>query len=86
VTDERRIDALVSRFRDPARWFCAAFDETEMPRVWARGNTEAEARKRAELAATEYRDRKQSHRVMVPRWEWTFVVYPPEEIREEETK
>jgi hypothetical protein len=34
--------------------------------------------KKAELAATDYRDGKQSYRLMEPRSTWTFKTYAPE--------
>jgi hypothetical protein len=38
--------------RDPAQWFCSAFDHDNVPRVWSKGATEQEARKQAKLAVT----------------------------------
>ena len=66
--------------RDPAQWFCSAIDQIGTPQLWAKGATEAEARKRAELAVTDYHESKQHHRDMAPRSEWTFVTYPPGDL------
>jgi hypothetical protein len=44
--------------RDPQLWFCSAIDENGIPRLWAKGDTEEEARKSAELAVTRYRNSK----------------------------
>jgi hypothetical protein len=71
--------ALDVRSQNPKLWFVSAIDEIGTPRVWAFGDTEAEALKKAQLAATDYREKKQARREMVPRTEWTFHPYPPEE-------
>jgi hypothetical protein len=77
--DPRMNDVRALAARDQAQWFCSAIDPTGTPRVWAKGSTEAEARKRAELAVTAYRDSKQSYRVMAPRADWVFAIYPPDQ-------
>jgi hypothetical protein len=64
--------------RDPKQWLCSAIDENGIPRLWAKGATEQEARKTVELEVTKYRDRKQAHREMVPRASWRFDIYPPD--------
>ena len=64
--------------RDPAQWFCSAVDETGTARLWAKGDSEQEARQRAELAVTKRRENQQEHRNVVPRGDWTFVTYPPD--------
>ena len=64
--------------RDPSQWFCSAVDENGTPRLWAKGSTEQEAHKRAELAVTDYRESKQSYRQMKQRADWSFVTYPPD--------
>src|SRR6516225_600437 len=71
--DPRMNEVYALATRDPTRWFCSAIDENGIPRLWAKGDSDQEARKRAELAVTDYRDEKQSYREMVPRSEWTFV-------------
>ena len=76
--DPRINDAYALAARDPARWFCSAIDENGIPRLWAKGDNESEAKNRAELAVTEERERKQAYREMAPRSEWTFVTYPPD--------
>jgi hypothetical protein len=76
--DPRMNEVYALATRDPTRWFCSAIDENGIPRLWAKGDSDQEARKRAELAVTDYRDEKQSYREMVPRSEWTFVTYPPD--------
>jgi hypothetical protein len=78
--DPRMNDVYALAARDPMQWFCSAIDEIGRPRLWAKGGSEQEARKRAELAVTEHRDRKQSYREMAPRADWTFVTYPPDAV------
>jgi hypothetical protein len=74
-----RMNAVYAHMvRDPSRWLCQAIDEIGIPRLWAKGASEAEARKRAELAVTARRERMQARREMAPRSEWTFVLYPPD--------
>ena len=70
--------------RDPSCWFCLAIDENGIPRLFAHGDSEQDARKSAERAVTAYRDRKQEYRdwrqerrVMAPRSAWTFITCPP---------
>jgi hypothetical protein len=53
--------------RGSTHWLCSALDHNGIPRLWTKGATEAEARQQAELAVTEYRERKQSYRLMEPR-------------------
>jgi hypothetical protein len=77
--DPRMNEVHALATRDPSQWFCSAIDENGAPRLWAKGDTEQEARKHAELAVTDWRDRKPSYREMVPRSEWTFVTYPPDD-------
>jgi hypothetical protein len=79
--DPRMREVYAQEARDPTQWFCSAIDENGIPRLWAKGATEEEARKRAELAVTSERERKQSYRQMAPRSEWTFVTYPPDRER-----
>jgi hypothetical protein len=76
--DPRMNEVYALAARDPSQWFCSAIDENGIPRLWAKGASEEEARKLAELAVTGERERKQSYRRMVPRSEWTFVTYPPD--------
>ncbi len=73
----QEIQALAAR--DPRRWFVSALDEHGIPRLYAHGDTEEEAMKKAQLAVTQYRASKQSFRQMEPRTEWTFHPYPPDE-------
>ena len=75
--DPRMNEVYALAARDPTRWFCSAVDENGTPRLWAKGDTEGQARKRAELEVTAERARKQEYREMAPRADWTFVVYPP---------
>jgi hypothetical protein len=77
--DPRMNEVYALAARDPEQWFCSAIDEHGTARLWAKGSTEAEARKKAELAVTAVREEKQSYRTMAPRAEWTFVTYPPDE-------
>ena len=77
--DPRMNEVHALAARDPAQWFCSAIDENGIPRLWAKGASEEEVRKRAELAVTGERERKQSYRRVASRSEWTFVTYPPDE-------
>jgi aspartyl-tRNA synthetase len=78
-TNRYELEQLILLPRDKARWFCAASDEDYIPRVHAHGDSEQEARQRAEQAAAKYRDAKAEYRVMAPLAEWTFKTYAPEE-------
>jgi len=77
--DPRMCEVYAMAARDPKLWFCSAIDETGILRLWAKGGTEAEARKKAELAVTGNRESKQHIRDMEPRPSWTFITYPPDE-------
>jgi hypothetical protein len=73
--DPRMNEVYALAARDPKRWFCSAIDENGTPRLWAKGASEEEVRKKAELAVTGRRDRMQDFREMAPRSDWTFVTY-----------
>lgn len=71
-------DALVEMQRDPKRWFCLGIDEHGMPRVFGRGDTEAEAAANAREGAEGYITEKAAIRVMAPVSDWTFITYAPD--------
>ncbi len=81
ASDPRITEVLALAHRDPKRWFVSALDEHGIPRVYARGDTQREALKKAQLAATEYRASKQKFRQVAGRTDWTFHPYPPEDWR-----
>jgi hypothetical protein len=69
---------LVNVNRDPDFWFCSGCDGDGIPRVYGRGQTEAEARDKAKHSACNYRAKNLAHRIMAPLSLWTFTVYPPD--------
>jgi len=78
--DPRLAEVYALAARDPSKWFCSAIDENDVPRLWAKGETEEEALKKAKLAVTQRREQKQAYREMTPRANWSFVTYPPDGI------
>ena len=80
VSDDPRINEVRAlAARDPKRWFVSALDKHGIPRLYAHGDTEDEAMKKAQLAVMQYRESEQSFRQMKPHTDWTFHPYPPDE-------
>ena len=71
--DPRMNEVRALVVRDPALWLCSAVDPDGIPRVWAKGDSEQEAREMAEREAGQYRESK-------PLSAWSFSTYPPGEI------
>ena len=71
--DPRMNEVRALLVRDPALWLCSAVDPDGILRVWAKGDSEQEAREIAEREAVQYRESK-------PLSAWSFSTYPPGEI------